>query len=124
MTISERIKQICKSRGIPISRLEKDLGFGNGYINSLKDGAVSADRLDKMSEYLNTSREYIVTGSQPEQSSVTGGKYYFSDATAEMAQKIFEDQDLRILFDAARDARPQDLQLVTEMLRRLKETNS
>ncbi len=38
MTSVERVKAICKGRKIPISRLEKDLGFGNGYIGQLKKG--------------------------------------------------------------------------------------
>nr|DAM38583.1 MAG TPA: RNA binding domain protein [Caudoviricetes sp.] len=29
MNCVERVKQICKERKVPISRLEKDLGFSN-----------------------------------------------------------------------------------------------
>lgn len=123
MTISERIKRLCKEQSIPVSRLERDLGFGNGYVNSLKDGVVSAERLDKMCEYLHTSREYLATGELPEMSSVTGQKYYFSDETAQLAQAVFEDPSLRILLDAARDARQEDILMMADLLRKLKATN-
>lgn len=30
MNSVERVKNLCKERGIPVSRLEKELGFANG----------------------------------------------------------------------------------------------
>lgn len=47
MTSVEIVKNICKERKIPISKLEKDLGFSNGYISQLKKGVFPADRLKK-----------------------------------------------------------------------------
>lgn len=49
--------------------------------------------------------------------------YYMNPETAELAQQLFEDKDLRVLFDAARDSSPEDLQMAAELLRRLKGTN-
>lgn len=49
--------------------------------------------------------------------------YYFDSETAQMAQELFEDKDLRVLFDAARNSRPEDLKMATDLLKRLKETN-
>lgn len=49
--------------------------------------------------------------------------YYTTEETAEMAQKLFEDKDMRLLFDAAKDSRPEDLQMAADLLKRLKQTN-
>lgn len=65
MNTVERIKNICKERKIPISRLEADLEFGNGYIRSLRKGVVPDDRLLAISRYLNLSVEYLATGNEP-----------------------------------------------------------
>ena len=62
MNTVERVKAICKERKIPISKLEKECGFSNGYIGQLKKGTVPDDRLRKISEYLNLSMEYLMTG--------------------------------------------------------------
>lgn len=35
MNAVERVKTICKERKIPISKLESDCGFSNGYIGQL-----------------------------------------------------------------------------------------
>ena len=55
MNTVERIKSICKERKIPISKLEKDLGFGNAYISGLKKGTVPDDRLGKIADYFKVS---------------------------------------------------------------------
>lgn len=55
MTSVEIVKSICKSKKIAISRLEKDLGYGNGYIGQLKKGVFPHDRLFEIAEYLGVS---------------------------------------------------------------------
>ena len=49
-----------------------------------------------------------------------GERYYLNNETAQMAQKLFENKDLRILFDAAQDATPEDLKTTYDMLMALK----
>ncbi|MGP1349007.1 MAG: helix-turn-helix domain-containing protein [Stomatobaculum sp.] len=46
--------------------------------------------------------------------------YYHNPETAQAAQEIFENKELRLLFDAARDSSPEDLQTVHQMLLALK----
>nr|DAO88954.1 MAG TPA: repressor protein [Caudoviricetes sp.] len=53
MSTVDKVKRICKNRKIPISRLEKDLGFSNGYINQLRKGTFPSDRLALISKYLD-----------------------------------------------------------------------
>jgi len=46
--------------------------------------------------------------------------YYISKETQELAQTMKENAELRILFDAAKDANPEDLKTVSDMLLLLK----
>lgn len=62
MNAVERVKKICKERKIPISHIERDLGFANGYIGQLKKGSFPSDRLLKIAEYLQVDPEYLMTG--------------------------------------------------------------
>ena len=66
MNSVERVKAICKERKIAISKLEKDLGFSNGYIGQLRKGVFPADRLMAISDYLELSVDYLATGEEPE----------------------------------------------------------
>lgn len=56
------VKKICKERKIPISRLEKDCGFSNGYIRKLQEGKFPSDRLLIISDYLDLPITYLMTG--------------------------------------------------------------
>lgn len=66
MNSVERVKFICKQRKIPISKLEKDLRFSNGYIGQLRKGIFPADRLAQISEYLSCTPEFLLYGSEKE----------------------------------------------------------
>ena len=66
MNAVERVKTICKERKIPISKLESDCGFANGYISQLRKGVFPDDRILKIAEYLNTSVNYLMTGNKKE----------------------------------------------------------
>ena len=60
MNSVEKVKAICKDRKIALSRLEKDLGFSNGYIGQLRKGVFPSDRLGKISTYLDISIEDLM----------------------------------------------------------------
>ena len=61
-TIVERIRRVCQDLHISIMKMEKDLGFGNGFLNPKKIKTVSADRLFMIADYLNVSAEYLARG--------------------------------------------------------------
>lgn len=60
----ELVKKICKERKIPISRLERDCNFSNGYIRKLKEGKFPSDRLLIIAEYLDLPMSYLMTGKE------------------------------------------------------------
>lgn len=117
MSTFEIIQELCRKEGITITALEKELGFGRGSIGKLKKGiSMSSDRLKSISDRFGISLEYLTTGKQPDQ-------YYLNPETARIAQEVFDNPDLRMLFDAARDVEPDNIRLAAEMLKRFKETN-
>ncbi len=63
MNSVECVKNLCKERKIPISRLEKELGFANGYINQLRKGVFPSDRLKQIAEYFGVSVDYLLGNS-------------------------------------------------------------
>lgn len=53
MTSVDKVRTLCKDRGISIRKLESELGFSNGYINSCKSGKITLDRLVKIADYFS-----------------------------------------------------------------------
>ena len=122
MGLYEKIQELCDDHGIAITALEKELGWGRGSIGKLKKGgSTSTDRLQALAEYFQVSTDFLleVQNSGHE----NGSGWYINNETAKAAQEAFDDPNLRILFDAARGSRPEDIQMAAEMLERLKRTN-
>jgi len=113
----ERVIAICKERGIAISRLEKDCGFGNGYIRGLREGKFPANRLYKIADYLNVPADYLLTGELPT-------LYHFDPETARIAQDIFDNPDLHFLFKSARTTSSKNIKILSELLETLEKTEA
>lgn len=113
MTTYEIIKDLCDKRGIAVTVLEKELGFGRGSIGKLKNGSTTMKRLQKISDYFGVDVDYFSENKKV-------NTYYTNEETAQLAQTLFENKDLRVLFDAAKDATPEDLQTTYNLLMALK----
>ena len=70
------------------------------------------------------SVEYLMTGKDSVKTSTSGKEYYFNDETAEMAQELYENKDMRLLFSTIKGSTPEMLQKTADIIRILKETNN
>lgn len=114
LEIYDRISTLAKGRGVTLAKVEAALGFSRGSIGKMKVGRKpSADRMNAIADYFGVTVDYLLTGE-------TSEGYYINPETAKAAQEIFENKELSILFDAARDASPEDLRAVHAMLLALK----
>lgn len=99
MTVFERIETLRNAKGISQGKLEKELGFSNGSISKWKNSMPKPDRLQKIADYFGVTMEYLVTGEEQQ-------GYYLNEETAKLAQEMFEDPDMRSLFDMKRNMNP------------------
>lgn len=100
------------------SDVSKATGINATVFSEWKKGKSTpkADKRKKIAEYFGVSLEYLDTGIEKE-----GGEiYYLNEETAKTAQKIFENKELRMLFDAVEDAEPEDLIALHNMALALK----
>ena len=111
-------EELLQKHGVSTYKVSKETGIAQSVFSSWKNGISTPkqDKMQKIADYFNVSLEYLMTGVEKE----GGEKYYLNDETAKMAQDIFENKELRMLFDTARDAEPEDLQAVHNMLLDLK----
>lgn len=72
------------------------------------------DKVDAMCKYFGIRRSDLMEDKDTE------AGYYFNEETAKAAQEIFENKELRMLFDAARGADPEDLKALHSMALALK----
>lgn len=117
MDASEVIKMLCKKKNITIAKLERDLNFGNGTI-AKSASTMRADRFKAIADYFGVTMEYLMTGEDPEQCSESGNKYYFDDESAELAEFAHKNSEYKVLFDASRKVKPEDINFVLEMIKK------
>ena len=111
-------EELLQKRGVSTYKVAKDTGIAQSVFSSWKNGISTPkqDKMQKIADYFNVSVEYLMTGKEKE----GGEKYYLNEETSQIAQEIFDNKELRLLFDAAKDAHPEDLQTVHQMLLALK----
>ena len=117
--------ELRDKKGVTDYQVAKSTGINRSTFSDWKSGRSEPknEKLQKIADYFGVSLEYLTTGKDTPKESQSGKTYYFSDETAEIAQAVFDDPDLRLLFQASKDVKPENIRLAAEMLRRMKETN-
>lgn len=122
MEVKDIIKQRRIELGYTMKQIADKVGVNEATISRWESGDIANMRRDKiwlLSRALEISPAVIMGWEEkPKQKA-----YYLNDETAAIAQEVFDNPDLRILFDAARDVDPENIRLAAEMLKRFKETN-
>lgn len=115
MGLYENVKSIAKSRGYSINQLEKELGFARSYISKFQKITPSMDKVQKIADFLDVSVDRLING---EKNDNTVG-YYLNEETAKLAQEMFEDPDMRSLFDMKRNMPPERFKAHMEFMKNL-----
>lgn len=120
----EKFERLCKERGVTAYRVAKETGITTAAISNWKNGKYNfkADKLKKIADYFGVELDYFYSDDQVQKIGQDNGYYVYGE-TAELAQELFENRDMRALLDAARDVRPEDLRVFAELLKRYKQTN-
>lgn len=56
----KKIQEICDSKGVTVSGLEKDLGFSNSTIRKWKNSSPSIENLKKVADYFGVTVDYFL----------------------------------------------------------------
>lgn len=70
----QRIKALCKEKGITVAELERRCSIGNGIIARWKTSKPSYERLSVVAKKLDTTVEYLLTGEEQKESPPQGGE--------------------------------------------------
>lgn len=122
----ETYEAIRNEKGLKDSDVCRMTGIKSPTMTDWKKGRYTPkmDKLQKIADALDVSLDRILTGQDVEKESVEGMKYYFSDETAELAQAMYEDDELRLLADGLRKVSKEDLAAVIAMVEVMKRKES
>lgn len=119
--VASNLKRLAYESDKTPAEIARDLGMNKSTLSSWMNGhrIPKMDKIDMLCRYFGCDREDIMEPYDPNRKRA----YYFDKDTAEKAQQLFDNPGMRILFDAAQDSRPEDLQMAADLLKRLKGTN-
>lgn len=89
----ERIRAICRNKGITIHRLEMDLNFRNGYLNPKKTKEIPSGKLLAIAEYLGVSVSELLEEKENPAPNSTGLPQEFIDMFNRMSAQNKADLD-------------------------------
>ena len=113
-----RVRKLRTEKNMTLQELADKSGYtSRASINKVENGEVDVptSKVKAIADALGVSPK-VLMGLDEEPSEA----YYMNPETAQIAQRIYEDKELRALFDAAADASPEDLQTIHTMLKALK----
>ena len=115
MLFSERLRELRQNKGLPQSQLADALNISKSAISMYELGKREPDleTLEGIADFFNVDINYLI-GKED------GSMYYLAPEAAEIAQEVQQRPELKILFDASRKVSADDLELVINMIDRLK----
>ena len=114
----EIFAKLLEEKGLKAADVTRATGIKSPVFSEWKKGKSNpnTEKMIKIANFLGVSVEYLTTGKEPE----INDKYYLNEETAQVAQEIFENKELRALFDVQRDMEPEDLKALHNMALALK----
>lgn len=107
------IRQLCKAQGIAVSKLERDLGFSNGYLSPGKVSRLPHDRAVKIAEYLGIDSEELLSGKQ-EKPAISE-----DDELNTYLDALKNREEMRILFSLTASATKEDVEKAVKIIEAL-----
>lgn len=98
--------------------LINDLGFNKSAVSTWCNGTrlPRMDKVDALAKYFGISRSDLI---EEKNNSSEDNSYYFNEEARDMAQFLYENPAYKVLFDASRKVKPEDIQFVKEMIDRV-----
>ena len=60
MSIKQRVKDLCKENGIPLNKLEQEIGVASGYLSKLDNPGIKI--VMTIAKYFGVDVGYLLTG--------------------------------------------------------------
>lgn len=117
MSIAKNIKEIRERFNLTQAQLGEIAGVSDKAVSTWENGTAEPrlGAIQKIATALNIKKSDIVDDADGD-----GSMYYLDPEAAEIAQEVQQRPELKILFDASRKVSADDLELVINMIDRLK----
>jgi len=112
------LKTLREDRDLKQEDIAKYLNVDRSTVGKWENNSSKPDfeKLIKIANFFNVSTDYLLGKTD----NTTDEQYYLNGETRQIAQEIKDNPELRALFDASRNATPEDLEITKDILLKLK----
>lgn len=114
---SKKLKYYMNKYEKTQSDLVNDLGFNKSTVSTWINGVKipRMDKIDALCNYFHIRRSDLLE----DKDDYNEDSYYMNSDTREMAEFMFKNPEYKVLFDASRKTKPEDIQFVADMINRV-----
>lgn len=113
--IAKNLRNIAYNAGKTQADISKDLRISKATVSSWMNGTriPRMDKIDLLCHYFNVSRADIMEDidQAPEEQ-----PYYLNDDARDLAQFLFDNPEYKVLFDASRKIKKEDIEFIKQMI--------
>ncbi len=119
MIWNDRLRRLREEHRYTLKEIASKLGVSEAMVSRHESNTknIPYDIIEQYAKIYGCTPQYIMGWKDDD---ANAKEYYTNPETAKLAQELFETPGMRILFDAARDSDPKDLQMAADLLKRLK----
>ena len=136
-TTANKLKSLRETKGMSQADCAKALGIDRTTYAKYENGGSVKRNVEKLASFFNVSTDYLLdrpehvygntaptagnkTPTYNHNNGASAPSYYDDPDVAEMANRLKDDPDMKILFDASKKLSKNDLQFVIDMVNRMK----
>lgn len=126
MCLGENIRFLRTKKGYSQDDIANMLGYKSFTTIQKWESGVSEPplkALKKLSEIFNIDMNDLATKKLSYNTNEDNNVYYLNDDARDMAQFLYENPDYKVLFDASRKVKKEDIEFVKEMIDRMSNKN-
>lgn len=115
------LKSLRKANGLTQDELAKILKISRSTIGMYENGSREPDyeTLESIADFFNVDIDYLL-GRTSKTTIIPDTHYYFNDDARDLAQFMFENPEYKVLFDASRKVKREDIDFVKQMIDRMR----
>lgn len=116
MSFNETLKKLRIEKKLTQEELAQATGLSRSAIGMYESGSrePNFETLEILADFFNVDMNTLLSKTQAKQG------YYLNPEAAKMAQELYDNPGMRILFDAAKNVSAEDLKAAAELISRMK----
>lgn len=117
LLFSSNLSRLIEERNLKQAEVAEYIGVSPQTFNTWVKGIAfpRMGKVQKIADFFNVPKSYLIEEHPDDEPT-----YYIKPEAAEAAKELYERDELRVLFDAARDVSEEDIRYVATLLEKLK----